>query len=207
MATNLSNTSKTFDSEAVGSEPEWGVVLTGDMVSQTRSVSHDEIGGAVMSVNVRRAIGLLIWFQASVLVSQSVPVNVLITTPESTVRTGATVRINVSITNVTAHTIEIEAPQGRSGSAQETNYVTVYDEDGKKLPVRIDSIRLGTRGVMLGSGKSFEDFFMLSDLADLKRPGTYKVQVRHEFWHDNPAINKSTRTLIPSNILTITVTK
>lgn len=154
-------------------------------------------------INLCMAICSIILSYASIASPERFPVTVSITTPASTVRSGAPVEINVIISNITSNMVHISASPE---STEATNHVTVYDSKGKRLP------RLGEHNVSVVTGielspyKSTAGVFILNDFADVSQPGIYKVQVHHEFWRFDTKRHPSLK-LIPSNTLILTVTK
>lgn len=149
------------------------------------------------------AVSAIILSHASIASPQRFPVTVSITTPASTVKSGAPIEITVTISNVTSSMVQIAASPE---STEATNYVTVYDAKGRRLP------RIGAHNVSVVTGldlapyKSTTGVFILNEFADVSHPGTYKIHVDHEFWKfdtkRHPSVN-----LIPSNTLILTVTK
>ncbi len=152
----------------------------------------------------RMAIILLISLHASASALQSVPVRVSIAAPEATVRSGDAVRIDVTISNLTHHTVEISSVPDMAEAAR---HVDVYDSEGKLLPRRRVPNPLSMGTVQLGGGKSLRESFVLNDFADLSKPGTYRIQVKHEMWRVDMTKHDAYRSLIPSNILVITIVK
>lgn len=84
------------------------------------------------------AIGLFTCLQLSAFASQRRPVKISIATPTPTIRSGATVRIDVTITNITDRVIEIQKSLGVEGDAEATNPVTAYDSEGNCFQCVVD---------------------------------------------------------------------
>ena len=148
---------------------------------------------------------------------QASHVRVSISAPSPEAKSGAQVRINVTVENISGSTVELYKALGPDGQAEAANDVDVYDSDGNAL-FRVDGRAFKVNGqirhlpkqwisrktVPLEPGKSSEDFLVLSDLFDLTKPGHYTVKVRHQLQIPNPP-SEDKVIEEPSNTITITV--
>jgi hypothetical protein len=148
---------------------------------------------------------------------QASPIRVSISAPSPEAKSGAQVRINVTVENISGNTVELYKALGPDGQAEAANEVDVYDSDGKAL-FRIDGRAFKANGqirhlpkqwisrktVPLEPGKSSEDFLILGDLFDMTKPGHYTVKVRHQLQIPTPP-SEDRMIEEPSNTITITV--
>lgn len=150
----------------------------------------------------RGAICLVVCLMVNVAAPQKPSVAVLIETPTSTVRSGVAIRIDVTITNLTGHEVEVARSPGQAEAA---NHVKVTDSDGRMLPRKRRAPGGGISGIPLDPGKSVRDSFVLNDFVDLNKPGRYTVQVYHEDWSVDKKKHDLDGTVTLSNTLVITV--
>ena len=148
---------------------------------------------------------------------QGSPIKVSIASSAPESRSGAEVRINVTVENVSGGTVELYKALGPDGQAEAANEIDVYDSDGKALS-RIDGRAIKLHGetrhlpkqwisrktVPLEPGRSADDFLVLSNLFDLSKPGHYTVKVRQAMRIYNPP-TEDRMIEEPSNTITITV--
>lgn len=141
---------------------------------------------------------LAVALQMSCTAQQQSPIAASISTPTPIIRSGAEVKVYVTITNNSDHTIRLYKALGPDGQAEAANKVEVYDANGKKLS-RIDGRAIKINGqprhlpkqwisrttVEVKPGDSSEDFLILSNLFDLSKPGKYTVTLRHEMRADD----------------------
>jgi hypothetical protein len=144
-----------------------------------------------------RSIALFALFAAALpaicTAEQPVPITVSIVTPTPVTKSGAEVRIGVTVANTSDHAVKLYKALGPDGQAEEANHVDAYDADGKALS-RIDGRAVQVHGethhlpkqwigrttVFVEPGKTADDFLILSNLFDLSKPGKYTVTVRQE---------------------------
>ena len=162
---------------------------------------------------------LAVALQPICLAQQKSPISVSIVTPTPITQSGTDVRVNVTVTNVSDQPVKLYKAPGPDGQAEAANQVDVYDSDGKKLP-RIDGPAIQMHGqtshlpkrwisrttVLVAPGQSCNDHLILSDLFDLKKPGTYTVTVRHEMRVHN-SNSEDPLISVPSNTITVTLTE
>jgi hypothetical protein len=151
-------------------------------------------------------VGVLVLFQAGFAPSQKLPITITITTPATSVRRDTAVRIDVSVTNVSHHSIDITRSPGQPEAA---NRLMVYDTKGRLLP-RLSTAPDGGSligGVPLEPDKSIVDSFIANNYVDLGKPGTYRIQVFHQEMLLDEKKHKVRESITPSNSLTIVVTK
>jgi hypothetical protein len=157
--------------------------------------------------------------QTTCTAQQPPPITASITTPTPVTKSGTEIRINVTVANASDHTVKLYKALGSDGQAEAANQVDVYDADGKKLS-RIDGPVVQIKGqtrhlpkrwisrttVLVAPGQSCNDYLILSDLFDLKKPGIYTVTIRHEM---RVLDSNSEDQLIDvsSNTITVTVTE
>jgi hypothetical protein len=148
---------------------------------------------------------------------QASPIRVSIASSAPETRSGAEIRINVKVENVSGTAVELYKALGPDGQAEAANDIDVYDSDGKAL-FRIDGRAIKVHGetrhlpkawisrktVPVEPGKSAEDFLVLSNLFDMTKPGHYTVKVRQELRIYNPP-SEDRMIEEPSNTITITV--
>ena len=155
--------------------------------------------------------------QTSSIAQQKSPIAASITTPTPITKSGAEVRVDVTVTNISDHTVRLYKALGLDGQAEAANHVEVFDSNGKALS-RIDGPEIQMRGetrhlpkmwisrktVPVEPGESSSDFLILSNLFDLSKPGKYTVAVRQEMRSDDsdPDIK-----LVYATSNTITVTE
>lgn len=148
---------------------------------------------------------------------QKSPISASISTPTPVIKSGTEVKVHVTITNNSDHTVRLYRALGPDGQAEAANQVDVYNDAGKKLS-RIDGRAIQIQGqthylpkkwvsrttVLVEPGQSCDDFLILSNLFDLSKPGKYTVSLRHEMRADDsdPNVNLIYAT---SNTITITV--
>jgi hypothetical protein len=135
------------------------------------------------------------------------PVTVTITTPTPVTKSGAEIRIDVTVVNTSDNTIKIVKAPGPDGHADAANQVEVYDAEGNKIPLAHRQMWISRKTVPVEPGKSYVDYLTLSKLFDLSKPGKYTVTVRHELMQLDEPRPEDRRMLIPSNPLTVTVTE
>jgi len=136
---------------------------------------------------------LAVALQISCTAQQEAPITASISTPTPAIRSGAELKVNVTITNTSDHAVRLYKALGPDGQAEAANHIEVFDADGKKLS-RIDGPAIQKNGrnshlpkawisrttIAVGPGESSEDFLILSNLFDLSKPGKYSVTLRHE---------------------------
>jgi hypothetical protein len=136
---------------------------------------------------------------------QNFPVKVSIGTPTPMVKSGADIKINVAVTNISDHNVRlIRSPDGH---AEAINQIEIYTAEGNKLP-RLHGTQtwLSLKKTLLKPGAVLNAYLILTQLFDLSEPGKYTVVIRHEMHLDTTG-PKPTRIFVPSNTLTITVTQ
>ncbi|MGA2834638.1 MAG: hypothetical protein ABSE55_16340 [Terracidiphilus sp.] len=165
------------------------------------------------------ALGLLAVALQTVCIAQvKSPITVSITTPTLVTKTGEAIRVNVTVTNTSDHSVKLYKALGPDGQAEVANQIDVLDADGKKLS-RIDGLAVQVRRqiyhrqmpmsrtmIRLDPGQSNEDFLILNNLFDLSKPGKYTVTVGHGLRVDVPGSDPNLMN-VPSNTITITVTE
>jgi hypothetical protein len=148
------------------------------------------------------------------------PVSVSIQCPQSEVKSGAEVKLFITVTNTSDQDVHVFKAPGADGHAEDENKIEVRDETGNLLP-RADveiaeiggrqhkipkRIKISRAGVLLKPGENLTDFSILSDLFDLSKPGTYTVTAQNErrSEDESPDLNFI---YAKSNTITITVTE
>ncbi len=137
---------------------------------------------------------------------QKFPVAVKITTPEQTVNSGAEVRIDIAVKNISDQPMKIlKSPPGH---AEAISRVRVYDSTGRSLTLHSGSWDyISIKSTPLDPGASADEFLILSKLFDLSKSDTYTVVVYHQLLLQLDAPKREDRRLfVPSNTLLITVT-
>lgn len=155
--------------------------------------------------------------QISSLAQQPAPVAVVISSPNQVVKVGSEIRVDITVSNVTTQSVsEYWAGEPNDGEAEAGNDIQIFDANGKKLS-RMDGpvihkggdtyhLRKGwisRRVIPLGPGKTSTNYFILTNLFDLSKPGTYTVVVRHELQGEGDYIMVTAQ----PNPLTITITQ
>jgi hypothetical protein len=150
---------------------------------------------------------LAVTLQIPSFAQQNVPVKVTITSPTPVAKSGAPIRIDVSVLNLSDHVIKILKPLGFDGQAEFVNHVQVYDAQGKPLVwIAGRHSAVSRKTISVEPGKSESDFMILSNLYDMTKPGRYKVAIRHELIQFGTPRIEDMRSFVPSNTLDITVT-
>ena len=91
------------------------------------------------------ALGLLAVALQTVCIAQvKSPITVSITTPTLVTKTGEAIRVNVTVTNTSDHSVKLYKALGPDGQAEVANQIDVLDADGKKLS-RIDGLAVQVR--------------------------------------------------------------
>lgn len=164
--------------------------------------------GEIMDMRSIAAFTLLaMTLQFSAIAQQKAPITVTISTPTPVVKSGAPIRIDVSVLNASDQPVRILKALGSDGQAEFVNRVQVYDAHGKPLPHATGRhSAISRKTIPLEPGKSANDFLMLTGLYDLLNPGLYRVVVRHEFAQPNAPQADARRLFVESNTLAITVT-
>jgi hypothetical protein len=139
-------------------------------------------------------------------ISQSVPgAKVIISTPNSVMKTGAEIRVDVKIVNNSEGIIRAIKAVGPDGQAEASNEFTVFNEKGVRVAYHGPEQWLGRITVRLKPGESSNDFVILSKIFDLRKPGKYRVS---DMWEvmvpEGEGLKGAT---VPSNEIFITVTK
>ncbi len=112
--------------------------------------------------------------------------------PESSSATGAPIRLNVIVKNISTEDLRIwKTSPNADGLAEAYINVEVRDPEGKSPP-RIDGVPivkngkkymmakswLTRKGVTVKPNHELHDFLLLSSLFDLRKPGTYTVSAK-----------------------------
>jgi len=135
----------------------------------------------------------------------------------SAVKSGAPVRLDIRVTNISDHPICFYKYPGPDGTAEAANSFEVRDASGNSLR-RIDGRTVwihgephtllhgwpSRRGVILKPGETLDDFALLSNLFDLTRPGRYTVTARQSVPFVHPGA-KPSGIIAASNTVEITV--
>jgi uncharacterized protein (DUF58 family) len=167
------------------------------------------------------------WLLASALqlasFGQSAPgLRVTVRTESPTFEQGATIRLQITVTNVSDHPIVIYSASGspNGGEAEDDFAISLRRTSGGSLP-RIDgrnlvrkdgkTIKVPTalpsrRGLTLKPGEQFLDYATLSRLFNLNELGTYTVSVAQDLRPDSSAPHSSLVTAT-SNVIQFAVTK
>lgn len=129
-----------------------------------------------------------------------------IATPQTTVKTGADIPIEIKLRNISDHTIPIFVSPGESGIGLAFD-VSVLNENGAKVPEtpaglqahgktnRPNTISGGTMVIAVGGEKKY--ITHISKIFDISAPGQYTVQVQK--------LDKANKIVVKSNTLTLTV--
>lgn len=138
--------------------------------------------------------------------SQQKPFVVNISTPKTTVTSGAPLPLNITLKNISDHTIWVPINSADVGIGR-TFEITACDSSGKKVPNIAEARPMAgekhqpqtfTGGILpVDPGKEISRKIDLESIFDLSRAGTYTIQVRK--------VEQQTKTIQESNILTITV--
>lgn len=150
-------------------------------------------------------LALMTVLQSISIAQQRFPASVAISTPTPIARSGTEIRLNVSVEDKSDHVLRIlKSPDGH---AEAVNRVEVFNSDGARLPLT-NGIRhwLSIKSTSLAPGESYDSFLILSELFDLRKPGTYSVTVRHELLQLDAPKQEDRKLFVPSNSLEITVT-
>lgn len=137
---------------------------------------------------------------------QQRPLSIAISTPQSALKVGSEVRIEVTLTNTSNRRVLI---QERNPA---TDYqIDVRDERGTAVPEtdfgrklkEPPVIPMNSRnfGMYLRPNESTKENIALSDLYDLSHPGQYTIQV------SRAVSNKPKDGVVKSNTITVTVTE
>lgn len=137
-----------------------------------------------------------------------------ISPPQQAVKAGSAIRVDVNMTNVSAHAISYSKPRVERGRAEFMyRRVAIHDSQGGSPPMtelgratfgqslpgeNLNTFDVSEMVVPLGRGESVTDFMIISNLYDLSRPGSYAVMLQH--W------DPSTKTEVHSNTIIIKVT-
>lgn len=143
------------------------------------------------------------------------PFSLTITTPQSAVKVGKPIFINIAMTNTSDHVID--TPSVWMAGFDLVYGFEVQDSTGAPVPWRapntvafVDDTKSGT----LAPGKTVKEDVRIDRFYKMTRPGPYQVQVRHYISMENPQgnaapkydaakgqvwSNKITVTLVPAN--------
>jgi hypothetical protein len=146
----------------------------------------------------------------------STGLGVAIRTEASVFERGDTIKLLITLTNVSDHPIEIYSASGRpnGGEAEDDFAIHLRRASGGLLP-RIDGRKLvredgktimmrtpppSRRGVKLKPGEQFQDYAILSRLFDLNEAGAYTVQVAQDLRPDSSETEPSLVTATSNSI-------
>ncbi len=127
------------------------------------------------------------------------PVAVKIECPSPQVRSGAEVKLVITVVNTSDRAVSVYRAAGPDGQAEAVNKIVVRDSSGNSVgridgqTVSIGGTRhkipptwLSRKGVILKPGEQMVDFALLNKLFDMGKPGTYTVTVQNEMRADDP---------------------
>jgi len=120
-------------------------------------------------------------------------VSVSIQCSQSEVKSGAEVKLVITVTSTSDHDVNLYKTPGPDGQAEDVNRIEVRDGSGNLLPragvqtVEIGGtlrtlpkkIRVSRKGVILKPGENLTDFTILTNLFNLSKPGIYTVTVQN----------------------------
>jgi hypothetical protein len=141
-----------------------------------------------------------------------------IRTNAPTVKSGVSIRLDITVTNISDQPISFYKARGADGQAEAANSFEVRDASGNQLR-RIDGHTvwihgeahsmlppiLSRKGVLLKPGETLDDFAILSNLFDLSKPGKYTITAQQYV----PFVNRGAKPSgidAGSNTIEITVT-
>lgn len=147
------------------------------------------------------------------------PVQIAVRTDATSFKSGAEIKLWITLTNVSDRPIDIYTGSGANGGHAEADdaiYLrdtagrpiaridgrTVVRSDGKAVKMRTGSP--SRRGVTLQPGGQFQDYALLDRLFDLSSPGTYFVNVAQDLRLDHTSPVPALTTAI-SNTIQISV--
>lgn len=142
------------------------------------------------------------------------PFSLAISVPRNEARVGSELKIKVVLTNTSDHVITVWRDPKASDQAELFHKVLVHDQAGKiatetrhgrrmrtgedppgELTVRVDS----AAPYSLRPGEVIREEATIGKLYDLRQPGKYTIQVER--------IDDESKTVVRSNILTVTLTE
>jgi len=147
------------------------------------------------------------------------PVQISIRTETPTIKRGSEIKLQIVLSNVSDHPVDIYTASGTGGGeAEDDNGIYVRDASGSLTPrvdgrsvtrsdgklIRMRSGPSSRRGVTLQPGEQFRDFTILSHLFDLGKPGVYTVTAKQDIRLDQ-ASPQPTLATATSNTIQITV--
>jgi hypothetical protein len=156
-------------------------------------------------------------FQLACWGQSSAEFTLAIHTNTPTVKSGARVRLDITVTNISDHPICFYKARGAGGQAEAANSFEARDASGNRLR-RIDGytvwihgeahtklpLILSRKGVVLKPDETLDDFTTLSNLFDLTKPGRYTVTARQAVPFVHPGA-KPSGIIAASNTIEITV--
>ena len=146
-------------------------------------------------------------FDSTCIAQQEFPVSVTIATSTPIAKSGADIRVDVTVVNTSDHSLRIlRSPDGH---AEAISQIEVRDADGN-IPSFLSTgwqKGMAIKKVSVEPGESNQAFLILTKLYDLAKPGNYTVRLRHEYYESDPSSSNLKRILVPSNTITINVTE
>ncbi len=141
---------------------------------------------------------IVIAFVAQGLGEETSPVAVTIECPSHEVRSGAEVKLVITVVNTSDRPVSVYKAAGPDGQAEAVNKIVVRDSagnavgriDGQTVSIggthhKIPPRWLSRKGVILKPGEQMVDFALLNKLFDISKPGTYMVTVQNEMRADD----------------------
>jgi hypothetical protein len=133
--------------------------------------------------------------------------------PQTVVKAGSTVRLNITVKNVSGGAIKYFKTVGTA----ETGYnIVVTDGEGKSPMETSYGRKLHGKEpfldhhsemlVSLNPGETVQEFVYLNNIYDLSQPGKYTVQVKNTTYASDADVKSGIKTDVKSNTVTLTVT-
>jgi hypothetical protein len=132
--------------------------------------------------------------------------------PTAPIKSGADVRLRVTVTNISDHSVRFGRTPGITPEEELSYHIEIRDAPGKVPPLTPFFHRLREDpGSSWGSyttyslepGKSFDDELVITKLYVLTQPGRYTIWVAR----GQDPLEKSGKGVVKSNAITLTVTK
>lgn len=160
-----------------------------------------------MRIATKIATFALISGSATISYSQKAEFALSISIPQTTMRSGADIPVEIKIQNISDHEIPIFVSPGESGIASAFE-VVVLNQTGAKIPETAaglqahgktnipNTISGGTMKIPVGGNKKYTTH--ISKIFDVSRPGRYTVQAQK--------LDKADGIIVKSNRIPFTVT-
>jgi hypothetical protein len=118
---------------------------------------------------------------------------------EAMVKAGSMIEVAIRKTNISNHEINRRTMTGQTIDVRDSSGNPVAHKKTDALQGSVNTMRAGTKDMVLQPGESDMRRGQLTDGYDLSQPGTYTVQVSEHVSGD------STSDVVKSNIITVTV--